>query len=120
MFTDWALREAGALVSRIALRYADWAEWYQAFPNTLRTIEGSPLREEGADPNIRYLYGYWSLGPGEALVIDTPIPHCEAWNFQINNYWMESLDYRYHRICVNNHGARYNPNGSVTLVPIRE
>lgn len=113
---DWALRGAADLVTRIAVRYADWAKWYQGFPNTLRTIADSPLREEAADPNIGYLYGYWSIGPDEALVIETPIPPCELWNFQINNYWMESLDYRYHRVWVNKHSARYNPDGSVTLV----
>jgi hypothetical protein len=112
----WALNSTTDLVKRIATRYADWAAWYQRFPNTLRTIDGSPLREEGADPNIRYFYGYWSLGTDEALVIDTPVPSCEVWNFQINNYWMESLDYRYHQIWVNKHNARYNPDGSVTLI----
>jgi hypothetical protein len=113
---DSALRAAAALVSRIATRYADWSKWYQGIPNTLQTIEGSPLREEGADPNIRYLYGYWSIGVDEALVIETPVPACELWNFQINNYWMESLDYRYHRISVNKRSAGYNRDGSVTLV----
>ena len=113
---DSALRAAGALVARIATRYADWSKWYQGIPNTLQTIEGSPLREEGADPNIRYLYGYWSIDVDEALVIETPVPPCELWNFQINNYWMESLDYRYHRISINKRNARYNHDGSVTLV----
>ena len=113
---DWALRSAAHVVTRIARRYADWAKWYQKFPNTLRTIEGSPLREEGADPNICYLYGYWSIAPDEALVIETPVPPCEVWNFQINNYWMESLDYRYHQISVNKRSARYNADGSLTLI----
>ena len=113
---DSALRSAAALVTRIATRYADWSKWYQGIPNTLQTVEGSPLREEGPDPNTRYLYGYWSIGVDEALVIDTPVPSCELWTFQLNNYWMESLDYRYHRISVNKHSARYNRDGSVTLV----
>lgn len=113
---DWALTGAASLVSRILVRYADWSKWYQGTPNTLRTIEGSPLREEGADSNTLYLYGYWSIAEDEALVIDTPVPPCEFWNFQINNYWMESLDYRYHRICVNKSTALYNRDGSVTLV----
>jgi Protein of unknown function (DUF1214) len=113
---DSALRATAAMVTRIATRYADWSKWYQGIPNTLRTVAGSPLREEGTDPNTCYQYGYWSIGADEALVIESPVPPCELWNFQINNYWMESLDYRYHRISLNKHSARYNRDGSVTLV----
>ncbi len=113
---DWALKSAAHVATRIARRYLEWSQWYQRFPNVLRTIDGSPLREESADPNIGYLYGYWTIGADEALVIETPVPECEIWNFQINNYWMESLDYRYHRISVNKRSARYNPDGSVTVI----
>jgi hypothetical protein len=113
---DSALRAAAALVTRIASRYADWSKWYQGIPNTLQTVEGSPLREEGTDPNTCYQYGYWSIGVDEALVIETPVPSCDLWNFQINNYWMESLDYRHHRISLNKQTARYNRDGSLTLV----
>ena len=113
---DSALRAAAALVTRIASRYADWSKWYQGIPNTLQTVEGSPLREEGTDPNTCYLYGYWSIGVDEALVVETHVQSCELWTFQINNYWMESLDYRHHRISLNKQSARYNRDGSVTLV----
>jgi Protein of unknown function (DUF1214) len=113
---DWALKSAAHVLTRVARRYADWSQWYQGVPNTLRTVEGSPLREEATDPNTCYLYGYWSIAADEALVIETPVPACEVWNFQLNNYWMESLDYRYHRTTVNKHSARYNSDGSVTLI----
>ena len=43
-------------------------------------------------------------------------PECYYWNFQLDNYWMESLDYRYHRIHVNGHSAALNDDGSLTLV----
>jgi hypothetical protein len=39
-----------------------------------------------------------------------------VWNFPLDNYWMESLDYRYLPVCVNQHTARYNSDGSVTFV----
>ena len=47
---------------------------------------------------------------------ETGIPQCEYWNCQLNNYWDESLDYRYLPVHVNNHTARYNPDGTVTVV----
>ena len=44
------------------------------------------------------------------------IPECRAWNLQTDNYWMESLDYRYHRIHLNKHTAKYRADGGVTMV----
>jgi len=49
-------------------------------------------------------------------VIEATPPECEHWNFQLNNYWMESLDYRYYPIHVNKHTAKYRPDGSVQVV----
>jgi hypothetical protein len=49
-------------------------------------------------------------------VIETPVPECEVWNLQLDNYWMESLDYRYLRAHVNSHSAKYEPDGSLKVV----
>ena len=49
-------------------------------------------------------------------MIDVTPPACEYWNFQLNNHWMESLDYRYHTIALNHFGAKTRPDGSVRLV----
>ena len=37
-------------------------------------------------------------------------------NFQLNNYWMESLDYRFFTIHLNQHTAVKLPDGSVRLI----
>ena len=47
-------------------------------------------------------------------------PDCEYWNFQLNNYWMESLDYRYHDIAVNHHAAQRESDGSVRITVAHE
>ena len=111
-----SLKSALAYLTHVTVSHADKAAWFQARPNTLHLQEQTPFREEGGDPRTQYMHGYWSVGADEVLVLDTPVPECEAWNFQLNNYWMESLDYRYYPICVNSHGARYNADGSVTFV----
>ena len=73
------------------------------------------------DASIYYFQGYWKLESDEALVVRAPvIPECASWNLQISNYWMESLDYRYHRIHVNKSTAVYEDDGSVTIVLAHE
>lgn len=70
----------------------------------------------GGDPNICYYHSYWQLGSEEALVIEVTPPDCQSWNFQLDNHWMESLDYRYFRVTINKHTARYEPDGSLRIV----
>ena len=74
-------------------------------------------RQRAATATIHYLQSYWKLADDEALVIEARrIPECSAWNFQLSNFWMESLDYRYHRISINKHSAAYEADGSVRIV----
>ena len=113
---DHGLAAAAAFVAGTARTFADWASGFRLQPNTLATVDQDLFRRAGGDPGIFYLHGYWEVAADEALVIDTPVPECEVWNFQLNNHWMESLDYRYLPACVNKHTARYNTDGSVTLV----
>jgi hypothetical protein len=42
------------------------------------------------------------------------------WNFQLNNYWMESLDYRYFNVCINSGTAVTDPDGSVKVIVAHE
>ena len=72
--TEWALRETAAFVSRIASRYADWAEWFQQRPNRLFHMDETPFTEEAGDPRTCYLHGYWAVGVNEALVLELEVP----------------------------------------------
>jgi hypothetical protein len=117
---DRGLSATAAFVRGTAQTFADWVVKFRAQPNTLATVDQTLFLKGGGDPNIFYLHGYWTLAPDEALVIDTPVPECEIWNLQLDNYWMESLDYRYLPIHVNSHTAKYNADGSLTAVVAAE
>lgn len=111
-----ALQNVPAFVSGTSAIFRNWAETFRAeHKNTLTTADQSMFVKAGGDPMIYYLHGWWDLAPGEALEITTAIPKCEGWNFQINNVWMESLDYRHHTIHTNNGLAVLNDDGTVTV-----
>merc|ERR1719464_1371101 len=62
----------------------------------------------GGDPNIYYYHSYYELIKDEALIIKAFIPEkCLFWNFQLNNHWMESLDYTHFPIHINGDRAQY-------------
>ena len=110
------LLRAGAFVQNTARIFADWAQGFRLHPNTLPPADQAVCQAAGGDPNIYYYHGYWELDVDEALLIEVPrIPRCDYWNFQINNYWMESLDYRYHRIHLNRHSAQLDADGGLTI-----
>lgn len=113
---DRGLMAAAAFVQGTARTFADWTQMFRAKPNTLECADQEFFYKAGGDPRIFYIHGYWSLQRDEALLIDTPVPECDLWNIQLDNYWMESLDYRYLPVTVNKHTARYNPDGSVSFV----
>ncbi len=114
-FIDRGLAKAAAYVNGTATLFADWAEDFAKRVNELPRFDPSRASAAHGDPHIAYYHGYWELGPGEALLIEVTPPACAYWNFQLNNHWMESLDYRYHTIALNGHGARLEKDGSVRI-----
>ncbi|MCP1603930.1 DUF1214 domain-containing protein [Pseudomonas citronellolis] len=111
------LQRAAGFVENTARLFADWAQGYQAHANRLPPADQALCQAVGGDPNIFYYHSYWALAEDEALLIEVEqVPECDFWNLQINNYWMESLDYRYHRICLNKHSAQLDANGGMRLV----
>lgn len=113
---DDGLKSASTLVAGASLLFAKWARDFQKQSNTLPMFDPAVSNAAGGDPNIIYYHSHWALAPDEALVIDALPPACDHWNFQLNNYWMESLDYSHFTIHTNKHLARYRPDGSVRIV----
>lgn len=113
---DEGLAQAARLVTGASALFAGWAEDFAEHTNRLPRFDPATSEQFGGDPNIAYYHSYWRLQPDEALVIDAMPPACDFWNFQVNNHWMESLDYRFHRIHVNSSTAVLRDDGSVRVV----
>ena len=113
---DAGLKSAGTLVAGASLLFANWARGFKKHSNALPMFDPDVSLAAGGDPNIVYYHSHWALSENEALLIEVMPPECEHWNFQLNNYWMESLDYRHHTIHTNKHLAHYEDDGSIRLV----
>lgn len=114
-----ALRRAALAVHGTAATFAGWAELFMSRPNELPDFGQDMFQRAGGDPEIFYLHGYWTLRPGEAWVIETDVPDCPYWNFQLSNWWMESLDHA-HRITVNKHTATLDGDRLTIVVADRD
>ena len=116
-FINNGLLSAAKFVQSTAKLIHDWSADFMPAVNTLPMADQAFCRSIGGDPNITYYHGYWALAPEQFMVIHVPrIPDCETWNIQIDNRWMESLDYRVYRCTLNKHSAQRNSDGSVTMV----
>lgn len=113
---DEGLKTAALFVAGAPFLFAKWAKGFQKHVNKLPVFDPEISNAAGGDANIIYHHSYWKLAPDEALVIEVQPPVCDTWNFQLNNYWMESLDYRYFPISINKHSAKYEKDGSVRVI----
>jgi hypothetical protein len=116
----WGLSQAGLLVGGAAAIFATWAEGFIKHTNQLPRFDPRISNAFGGVPTIAYYHSYWRLEPDEVLVVEATPPPCDHWNFQLNNHWMESLDYRYHRIHVNSHTAAVEDDGSIRIIVAHE
>lgn len=107
---------AADFVVNATAMFAKWTHMFMPYPNEMRDWGQDMFHKAGGDPAIFYVHGYWKLAPGERLVIETEVPECEHWNIQVDNWWMESLDYRYLPACINAGNAVYRDDGSVRIV----
>ncbi len=114
------LQKASTLVAGAASIFVEWVDDMQAHVNQLPRFDQATSDAMGGVPHITYHHSYWRLGDGEALVITAMPPACDHWNFQLDNHWMESLDYRYFRIHINSKTAVTEPDGSIRIIVAHE
>ena len=110
------LSDAARFVTGTATLFAEWAEGFARQPNELLPMDPAVTGGAHGDPNIFFHMGYWELAADETLLVEAHPPECDFWNFQLNDHWMESLDYRHRRIHYNKRSAVYRLDGSFRLV----
>ena len=111
------LQAAAEHVLQTSAFFCGWTANFQEHVNQLPLGDQAYIHSTGGDPNILYYLSAWAVADGEALVIHLPeVPPCAAWNFQLCNVWMESLDYTEARIHLNGVTARPDRDGGVTIV----
>jgi hypothetical protein len=113
---DEGLKTASLFIAGAPLLFARWANGFQKHTNQLPLFDPKVSNAVGGDASILYYHRYWKLKVDEALVIRVSPPHCDSWNFQLNNYWMESLEYRYFTICLSKGNAIAETDGSIRIV----
>ncbi len=114
------LKNASMFIAGAPLLFARWAKNFQKHTNKLPQFDPNTSNAAGGDADIIYYHSHWKLHKNEALVITVKPPECDTWNFQLNNYWMESLDYQYFNICINKGGAEYLEDRSVKVIVAHE
>jgi hypothetical protein len=113
---DEGLKTASLFVGGASMLFSKWANGFQKHTNKLPLFDPAISNAAGGDASIIYYHSHWKLEENESLVIEVKPPDCDSWNFQLNNYWMESLDYRYFTICINKASAHYEVDGSVKVI----
>lgn len=113
---DEGLNTASLFVAGAPMLFSKWANGFQKHTNQLPMFDPTVSNAAGGDANIIYYHSHWRLQEDQALVIRVTPPDCDTWNFQLNNYWMESLDYRYYTICINSHLAKMDDDGTIIVI----
>lgn len=113
---DQGFENTAMLVNGASMLFSAWAKMFQAHTNTLPRFDQEMSNRFGGLADIAYYHSYWRLANDEALVIEASPPSCDHWNFQLNNHWMESLDYRFHRIHVSSATAELREDGSFRII----
>jgi len=74
------------------------------------------VRLPGLDKQI-YLQAVFELDPTQALIIETDLPRTvEYWNFQLNDYLFNAVEYVYRSSSINASTARISSDGKLRLV----
>ncbi len=111
------LKDAAEWMIEDATRWVDWVDHYRDMPNRfVRTMPAWAGDGAQAALNRTLQFCRWHIQPDEALLIEVTPPRCSYWNFELANYWWNSVDYRYRLSSLNGKQAALEDDGSARIV----
>jgi hypothetical protein len=85
-------------------------------PNAMNEAAAELVSEMAGTPHNHYQLCYVQLEPGQALRLTLEPPECRYWSVHLNNWWLESPEYRDGQsVCINDSQAERNPDGTITM-----
>lgn len=107
---DRRLREVlGGFPKRLS---AMWLQYQRAQLARTRLNELELVDFGGAVGSQWYWQGFFDLAPGDALILETPLPaERRYWNVQLNDELFNAVDYLYRQSSLNGHQARIDSDG---------
>lgn len=91
--------------------------WLQrAHPRPNGVWEADQVTWQHANQTTYFQDMFWEIGPDEAMIIEVVPPQASFWSLIFTNYWMESLDFRYQRMYLNNRLATLTDDGVLRAV----
>jgi hypothetical protein len=86
-------------------------------PNRMDESAAELVSEMAGTPHNHYQLCSVQLGPGQALELELDPPSCRYWSVHLNNWWLESPEFRDGQsVCINDAQAVSEPDGTVKMV----
>ncbi|MGI9603774.1 MAG: DUF1214 domain-containing protein [Acidimicrobiales bacterium] len=86
-------------------------------PNVMNEAGADLVSEMAGTPHNHYQLCYVKLEPGQALELELRPPECRYWSVHLNNWWLESPEFRDGQsVCVNDAQAERQPDGTVKML----
>ncbi|MEM8621407.1 MAG: DUF1214 domain-containing protein [Actinomycetota bacterium] len=86
-------------------------------PNVMNEAAAELVSEMAGTPHNHYQLCYVRLEPGEALELELTPPPCRYWSVHLNNWWLESPEFRDGQsVCLNDSQVERRAAGSTTIL----
>jgi len=86
-------------------------------PNQMNEAAAELVSEMAGTPHNHYQLCYVQLEAGQALELELDPPACRYWSVHLNNWWLESPEFRDGQsVCVNDAQAERSADGTITML----